>query len=374
LSSLNPSNPWCSLMISEAVSRDMVLECVRHMRFGGFSSRCLLCSHGKVVRWGSFSGRQRYRCQGCRRTYSDLTGTPLARTKRIERWPGALAELDATSTLRAGATAAGIHPSTGFRWRHKVLHVLSSREARPWASTAVLHRQALPFVGSLGSRSHGTISSRFYPPPRGHARKGQYWIVGVVGRDRSGKRPGLTFGSLGRDRRGWPTSPAGAPARYVGPNGSIWAREGFRGPTAVHARSEVLRHRRPEHGREAAFRTSWGAGSPRLGRDATAARLACHEFRAWLRGFRGISARYADHYLQWRLLGRLDLERPAGVHLGVHQIRFRKGVRLLALVLQVAPQGGSFHLPGRASLNPVGASAGPTHSADSRRGGEGRPS
>jgi hypothetical protein len=90
---------------------------------------------------------------------------------------------------------------------------------------------------------------------------------------------------------------------------------------------------RPGLGREAAFRASWGDGSPRLDRDATAARLACHEFRGWLRGFRGISARYADHYLHWRLLARPDLERPAGVHLGVHQIHFRRGVRLLARIL-----------------------------------------
>jgi len=324
-------------MISEVDSRDMVLECIRHLRFGGFSSRCLLCSHGKVVRWGSFSGRQRYRCQGCRRTYSDLTGTSLARSKRIARWPAALAQLEAGSTLRAGAATAGIHPSTGFRWRHKVLRLLSSRETPPWESTAVLHRHALPFVASAGSRSHGTISSRFYPPPAGHFRKGKYWIVGVIGRDRRRKTGGLALGSLGSDRRGWPSSPCGGPARYVGPNGSIWAPEGFLGPTAVHARRELLRHMRLRLGREAPPRARWGKASPRLNRDATAARLACHEFREWLRGFRGISTRYADHYLQWRLLGRPDLERPAGVDLGFHRTRFRRGVRLLALVLQVGP-------------------------------------
>jgi transposase-like protein len=325
--------PKAVLMISETVSRDLVLEFVRQVRFGGFSSRCLLCSHGKVVRWGSFSGRQRYRCQGCRRTYSDLTGTSLARTKRIARWPGALAELEATSTVRAGAAAAGIHPSTGFRWRHKFLHVLSSREIRAWESTAVLHRHALPFVGSARSRSDGTISSRFYPPPPGHARKGKYWIVGVVGRDGQRKASGLAFGALGCDRRGWPTSPSGEPARYVGPHGSIWAREGFRGPTAVHAHREMLRRTSLGLGRNAPLSSGWGDRSPRLNRDATAASLACHEFRTWLRDFRGISARYAEHYLQWRLLGRPDLDQPAGVHLAFHRIRFRRGVRLLALIL-----------------------------------------
>lgn len=223
-------------MPSDFATRDLVLEYIRQLRFGGSSSRCLHCSHPGVIRWGSFSGRQRYRCQGCRRTYSDLTGTPLARTKRIARWPSALAEFDATSTLRAGSIPAGIHPSTSFRWRHRVLGTLSVRENPGWDSSVVLHRYALPFVGPCGARTHGTISSRFYPPPPGLHRKGSFWIVAAVGRNRRGRGAGLLLDDLGVDRHSWPTRSSGEIRTLVSPGGTIWAREGSHGPTRRLAR------------------------------------------------------------------------------------------------------------------------------------------
>ncbi|TVP45992.1 MAG: hypothetical protein EA350_08035 [Gemmatimonadales bacterium] len=263
-----------------------------------------------------------------------MTGTPLARTKRLARWPAHLVEVDRIATVRAGSRAAGIHPSTGFRWRHRILETVSSRAIRPWASTAVLHRHALPFVEPAGMGSHGTISSRFYPPPHGRARKGRFWIVGVVGRDRDRQAGGLHLGALGRDRRSWLSAASGRFTDFVGAQGTVWAHEGPLGPTAVRARRKRFRYRSLAPSGDSG---RWGAcgitGAP-LHRDAAAARSACEGFRRWIGRFRGVSARYADHYLQWRLLGRRDLMRPAGVSVSAGPIPFRRGIRILACLLQ----------------------------------------
>jgi len=48
----------------------------------GFS--CPHCSGTHVVRYGKFKGRQRYMCKDCIKTFSDLTDTPLARTRYPE--------------------------------------------------------------------------------------------------------------------------------------------------------------------------------------------------------------------------------------------------------------------------------------------------
>jgi transposase-like protein len=111
------------------------LDTVRAARFAG-GLGCVRCGAAAVCRWGRSGGRQRYRCRACRRTFSDLTATPLAYTKRLEAWPAFM-----TSMRRSGsdcqrsrshaqtppaetAPADVIHPRTALRWRHKVLYAL----------------------------------------------------------------------------------------------------------------------------------------------------------------------------------------------------------------------------------------------------------
>ncbi|MGI5013741.1 MAG: transposase, partial [Janthinobacterium lividum] len=43
--------------------------------------RCPACACERYHRHGQANGLQRYRCRACRRTYNDLSGTPLARLR-----------------------------------------------------------------------------------------------------------------------------------------------------------------------------------------------------------------------------------------------------------------------------------------------------
>src|SRR6266853_3174030 len=47
---------------------------------------CPHCGGDRVHRWGNDSGKPRYRCTHCRKTFNPLTGTPLAGLHHPERW------------------------------------------------------------------------------------------------------------------------------------------------------------------------------------------------------------------------------------------------------------------------------------------------
>jgi transposase-like protein len=72
---------------------------------------------------------QRYRCRQCRRTFNDLTGTPLARLRLRDKWPDFLGMLLASRPVRAAANQLQVHRNTAFRWRHRFLDGV--RQDRP---------------------------------------------------------------------------------------------------------------------------------------------------------------------------------------------------------------------------------------------------
>jgi transposase-like protein len=47
---------------------------------------CPHCGSERVVRNGSASDLQRYKCRICSRTFNTLTGTPLARLRQKSKW------------------------------------------------------------------------------------------------------------------------------------------------------------------------------------------------------------------------------------------------------------------------------------------------
>lgn len=107
---------------------EALLRRIREARFADGIS-CPRCNATKVCRWGTFSGRQRYRCGRCRRTFSDLTGTPAAYIKKLTKWPVYLEHMCVGSSLRYAARSLRIHPATSFRWRHRILDELRQRDS-----------------------------------------------------------------------------------------------------------------------------------------------------------------------------------------------------------------------------------------------------
>ena len=92
------------------------------------------CPHCRCERWhrhGHANDLQRYRCCACRRTFNDLTGTPLARLRLKGKWLDYLGAILASRPVRAAADEVKVHRNTAFRWRHRFLDRV--KEDRPAA-------------------------------------------------------------------------------------------------------------------------------------------------------------------------------------------------------------------------------------------------
>ena len=273
-----------------------LLQWVRRARFQDRRPPCLHCHSTRVIRWGRFSDRQRYRCRPCGRTFSDLTGSILGRTKRLSSWPLALKAMEKGASLRATSHLAGIHPSTAFRWRHQVLEAHACRALPAWTHSIVLHRHPLGFVPEIKDPRKGTVSSRRVPGTEDRSLKSAFWILSTVGRDSPRSSPGVDVRAIGpgpfrppatREKRGLAT--------WIGPKGMIWAMEGHFGPIAAAAR----RAGRP-FGDLRWKREPVEVASPRRRQDLADAKTFAMEICRWIRQFRGISADRVTHYLVWK--------------------------------------------------------------------------
>lgn len=247
---------------------------------------CVRCGSRSVIRWGTFRGRQRFRCRSCERTFSDLTGTPVAYAKRLAILPAYRECMRQGATIRASARAVGIHLTTSFRWRHRLLAGASAEE--------VVQMEGLIEVEEGRVLCSGT---RPYSPYRRRPRRltsrhtdRPSWLFAM--RDRTGRS---IMGYAGENR----------------PNRWLWEdlfAAVIAGPARVITRSGPL----SVVARAAAARglDAWAfARIPSRG----ASDLLCHtdgvagmlqRFRYWLRRFRGVRAKYLENYVFW--YGLLD--------------------------------------------------------------------
>ena len=112
-----------------AAGLHQVLALIEQCRSAG--RRCPHCQCERWHRHGHANHLQRYRCFSCRRTFNDLTGTPLARLRLKGKWLDYIETLRASRPVRAAADEVKVHRNTAFRWRHRFLdRVKEDRPAR----------------------------------------------------------------------------------------------------------------------------------------------------------------------------------------------------------------------------------------------------
>ena len=87
---------------------------------------CPHCSNLRIVRFGFTKNKsQRYKCNGCEKTFSIFTDTPLSYTKKsADMWIEYIKLMSFGTSIRASAKAVGVNIATSFQWRHKVLKAL----------------------------------------------------------------------------------------------------------------------------------------------------------------------------------------------------------------------------------------------------------
>ena len=84
---------------------------------------CPHCARPGSVGRGQADGLRRFRCKGCGKSFNALTGTPLARLRKKERWLDFGQSLSEGETVAASAERCEVAASTAFRWRHRFLRV-----------------------------------------------------------------------------------------------------------------------------------------------------------------------------------------------------------------------------------------------------------
>jgi len=109
------------------------MEDLRESKFST-GRTCPHCSSTHVIMFGTFKGRQRYRCRNsnCKKTFSDFTHSPLARTHYPEKWILFAECMLKNKTLRKTSKEIHIALSTAFYWRHKLLKALQKLELVPF--------------------------------------------------------------------------------------------------------------------------------------------------------------------------------------------------------------------------------------------------
>lgn len=82
---------------------------------------CPHCRSEKVIGYGNYNGRKRYKCKACNKTFNDLTGTSVSHIHKKEEWNLYLKCLADNLSLREAAKRVGVSFRTSFMWRHKII-------------------------------------------------------------------------------------------------------------------------------------------------------------------------------------------------------------------------------------------------------------
>jgi transposase-like protein len=115
---------------------------------------CPHCQGNNIVLHGKDrNGRQRFKCRGCRRSYNILTGTPMARARKPEKWGEYLVCMtEHMSVRKIVASGIGVHQVTAWRWRHRFLRAAANDNTAILSGVVEANETFIPrsFKGSRG--------------------------------------------------------------------------------------------------------------------------------------------------------------------------------------------------------------------------------
>jgi transposase-like protein len=224
-----------------------------------------------------------------------LTGTPLARLRKKERWLSYLQTVLESRTVRDAARIVGVHRTTSFRWRHRF--VPGAMRDRPRTLSAIVEAdETYQLESQKGSR---TLTR---PPRRRGGVAGRRGINKehdclLVARDRSGQtldfhtgRGQVTVAQLHRCLK--PVLPADVLLISDG----AWSYRHFAVQAGItHEAVNVQAGVRSRGAIHIQNVNSWHS-----------------RFKSWLVRFRGVASRYLINYSGWqRILDARRLTTPA---------------------------------------------------------------
>jgi transposase-like protein len=272
-------------MAEDASDFDTIDEFLRDVRRTRFAHGlyCVHCRSAHVRRHGFFRRRQRYRCLACRRTFSDLTGTAQAYTKRPLDWQEYKRCMDDGLTIRQAAARVEISVATSFRWRHALLKGLVRKDNTGLRGDVEL--TDLWFAMSEKGRRDLERPARRRGVKNRLRYEGEVVRV-IVACDRC---DGCVT-SLARTRRVAYRHLVEALASRMTSARVLFARQGRLGPSAKFARHHLGIAFEPV--------SVPGARGGALVHLRTVTAYA-ERFLGWLRRFNGVATKYMPNYLVW---------------------------------------------------------------------------
>jgi transposase-like protein len=242
---------------------------------------CPHCGNGHVVRNGSASGLQRYKCRECSRTFNALTGTPLARLRQKSKWIVQAEVLREGMTITQAAKRLKVARSTAFRWRHRFMAVPKTIQAQSLAGIAEADETFF-----LHSRK-GQRGLDRKPRRRGGraAKRGlsKEQVPVLVARDRSGATANIILAADGK-------ADLAAALKPLLPSDTILCTDGS--SVLAAAAKEIGVTHRPVN--VSAGRRVIAGVYHIQNVNAFDSRL-----KNWIRRFHGVATKYLDSYLGW---------------------------------------------------------------------------
>jgi transposase-like protein len=251
---------------------------------------CPHCQGTKVVRNGSASGLQRYKCRSCSRTFNALSTTPLARLRMKGKWLQQQEVMFQGLSVNRAAAELGVAATTAFRWRHRFLRLAQAVKAP--ALTGVVEADETYFLRSSKGQRPGRK-----PRKRGgrasRKDRGMDLIPILVARDRSGATADFLLEAVSKAC----LSQALQPRIH---NDAILCTDGS-AAMASTAHGMGLQHEALNLSAGERVRGPWHIQNV----NAYHGRL-----KSWIARFRGVATDYLENYLGWfRALDRASQTR-----------------------------------------------------------------
>ncbi len=145
---------------------------------------CPHCGSVSFQKWGRYKGNQRFRCHDCAKTFSPITGTPLAGLRFGDKHIANAKYMVAGMTVRKTAQALGVNLTTAFRWRHRFLEAMS--EMNPVELSGIVEADETFFRESFKGKKQGMPrKSKSRGEPAAQRGLSREQIPVLVARDRS---------------------------------------------------------------------------------------------------------------------------------------------------------------------------------------------
>jgi transposase-like protein len=243
------------------------------------TKKCPHCESNQIYKNGKKDGRQRFRCNACKKTFNALTNTPLSRLRYSEKHLQQTEAMLEGLSIRKASAKLGVSIPTAFLWRHRFL--MSLEKEQPEKLGGIVEADETFFLQNY--------KGQVKPIPRASKKRGtpakkrglsKEQVPVLIARERTSKNtltqimPGRTAVDLANI-----LNPVLSKDAMVCADGAkMYKKMGRTEGVAVRSRKNAR------------------SGTYHIQN----VNAACQRLKGWMFPFKGVATRYLPNYLGWR--------------------------------------------------------------------------